>query len=116
MLQIFIAGLLWGTVGVFVKELNSLGADASLTGFLRMFFAFAIMFVIALIRHGKNIIIRDKKTLLACLLIGVITNGVFNICYAYSVKLNGMAVASVLMYSAPVFTATASRIILAMST
>ncbi len=34
MIQIFIAGILWGTIEIFVKELNALGADDSLTEFM----------------------------------------------------------------------------------
>lgn len=110
MLLIFIAGLLWGTIGIFVNELNSLGADSSLTCFLRMFFAFSIMFSVAIFKHGKKFFNIDRKTLLLCAGLGLISQGFFNICYTASIKLNGMGVACVLMYSAPVFTATASAI------
>ena len=49
MLLIFTAGVLWGTIGIFVKELNLLGADSALTCFLRMSFAFLIMFIFSFI-------------------------------------------------------------------
>lgn len=111
MTGIFIAGVLWGTIGIFVKELNSLGADDSLIGFMRMFFAFMITFIIALIRHGRNIIIHDRKTILLCALLGIICNGLFNVFYTNSIRLNGMGIACVLMYTAPVFTAIASGLI-----
>ena len=110
MFLIFIAGLLWGTIGIFVKELNSLGADSPLTCFIRMLFAFLIMSFAALLQHGKNFFKIDKKTLLLCAGLGLVSQGFFNICYTASIKLNGMGVACVLMYSAPVFTAIASRI------
>ncbi len=110
MLLIFIAGLLWGTIGIFVNELNSLGASSALTCFLRMLFAFLIMFTFAFIKHGKNFFRIDKKTLLLCAGLGLISQGFFNICYTASIKLNGMGAACVLMYSAPVFTAIASGI------
>ena len=110
MLAIFISGVLWGSIGFFVKTLNILGADTSYTGFLRMTFAFLIMLVICIFKFGKNILIRDKKTLLTCLLLGLLCHGLFNIFYINSIKLNGMAIAAVLMYSAPVFTALGAKI------
>ena len=111
MLLVFISGILWGTIGLFVNELNALGASGSLISFMRMGFALVIMTAAALAKHGKGIILRDKKALLFCALIGIISNGLFNIFYTTSIRLNGMGIASVLLYTAPVFTAIASRLI-----
>ena len=111
MLLIFGAGILWGTIGLFVNELNALGASGSLISFMRMFFALIVMTAAALAKHGKGIILRDKKALLFCAFIGIISNGLFNIFYTTSIRLNGMGTASVLLYTAPVFTAIASRLI-----
>lgn len=111
MIYIFTAGVLWGTIGIFVKELNSLGADASLTSFLRMFFAFIIMLAAALAKHGRNVIIKDRKIIFLCALLGLVSHGFFNMFYTSSIRLNGMGIASVLLYTAPVFTAIASGII-----
>lgn len=111
MLYIFTSGILWGTVGIFVKILSSLGADVSQTSFLRMLFAFLIMFSFAVSKHGKKFFAQDKKTVFFCALLGIISNGLFNIFYSTSIKLNGMGIACVLMYTAPVFTAIASFLI-----
>ncbi|MBQ6775723.1 MAG: EamA family transporter [Synergistaceae bacterium] len=111
MFSIFMAGVLWGTIGIFVNELNALGAGSALTCFMRMFFAFVIMSAVALVRHGKKFFIADRRVIFLCAMLGLVCHGIFNICYTASIKLNGMGVACVLMYSAPVFTAIASRII-----
>ena len=111
MFEIFTAGLLWGGVGIFVNKLLSLGADENLISILRMSSAFLIMFMAGCFKFGKNILIRDKKILFTCILFGIICHGLFNICYSNSIKLNGMGIACVLMYSAPVFTALGSLII-----
>ena len=111
MLQVFIAGILWGTIGVFVKGLSALGADGALTSFLRMSSAFVIILVPAVLKHGKNVIIRDMRSLIFCALLGIVSNGMFNVFYTASIKINGMGIACVLMYTAPVFTAIASWII-----
>ena len=110
MFLIFIAGLLWGTIGIFVNELNSFGASSEQICFLRMFSGFLIMSAAALVKNKKNFFAVDKKTLLLCAGLGLISHGFFNICYTASIKLNGMGIACVLMYSAPVFTAAASKI------
>ena len=111
MLYLFLAGILWGTIGIFVKTLTSLGADSSLIPFLRMSSALIIISILAFIKHGRKIFIRDKKTLFFCALLGFISNGLFNVFYTASIKLNGMGIACVLMYTAPIFTAAASRIL-----
>ncbi|MBR1486023.1 MAG: EamA family transporter [Synergistaceae bacterium] len=108
MLLIFTAGLLWGIIGIFVNELNALGASSAQTCFLRMFSGFLIMSAVALVKNKKNFFAIDKRTLLLCAGLGLISHGFFNICYTASIKLNGMGIACVLMYSAPVFTAMAS--------
>ena len=110
MFLVFIAGLLWGTIGIFVKGLASLGADGALTGFLRMFFAFVIILAVSLFKNGRKIILHDRRTLFLCILLGVLCNGLFNVFYTYSIRVNGMGIASVLMYTAPVFTAIGSAL------
>lgn len=111
MIQIFMAGLLWGTIGIFVKGLSSLGADGALISFMRMFSALIIALTIGIFTHGRKIIIHDKKTVLYCFLLGILCNGMFNISYTASIRLNGMGIACVLMYTAPVFTALGSWLI-----
>lgn len=111
MIQLLLAGILWGTIGVFVKGLSSLGADGTLTAFLRMFFAFAAILSVSLFRHGRKIILHDKAALFYCVLLGLVSNGLFNVFYTSSIRINGMGIASVLLYTAPVFTAIASAII-----
>ena len=68
------------------------------------------MSAVGLVKNKKNFFAVDKKTLLLCAGLGLISHGFFNICYTASIKLNGMGIACVLMYSAPVFTAIASGI------
>lgn len=111
MIQIFMAGLLWGTIGIFVKGLSSLGADGALISFMRMGSALIIALAIGIFMHGRKIIIHDKKTVLYCFLLGILCNGMFNISYTASIRLNGMGIACVLMYTAPVFTALGSWLI-----
>ena len=111
MLLIFIAGILWGTIGLFVKGLSALGASPEIIAALRMTFAFVIMLAAAIVRFPRELILTDKKALAACALLGLVSQGAFNIFYTASIRINGMGIACVLMYTAPVFTAIASRIV-----
>ena len=111
MLYIFTAGVLWGTIGLYVKALVSYGAGGSYISILRMGSAFMITLIAALMKYGTKIFTPSRKVLIPCMLIGFISNGAFNLLYSYSIKANGMAIACVLMYSAPVFTAIASAIL-----
>ena len=111
MIYIFTAGILWGTIGLFVNELSAAGASEALICMMRMIYAFLIMSAGAFFRNGRKAFIIDTKTLIICLLLGLVSHGLFNIFYTSSIRLNGMGTASVLLYTAPVFTALASRII-----
>ena len=111
MIYIFIAGVLWGTIGLYVKTLASYGAGGSYISILRMGSALAVTLTIAVMKYGIKTFTPSRKVLLPCMLIGFISNGAFNLLYSYSIKTNGMAIACVLMYSAPVFTAIASAIL-----
>ena len=111
MILIFIAGPLWGTIGIFVKQLSAMGLSPLQISLLRMFFGTLLLAVPAVLKYGPHIIVLKPKGLIWCALLGVISYGIFNLCYTRSIQINGMGTASVLMYTAPVFTALASRII-----
>lgn len=110
LIKIFITGCLWGTIGLFVKLMEAQGSSASYTGFLRLFFGAILLAVMTLIFDGPKAFRIGWKTLIACMLLGVVCQGTFNILYSMSVSLNGMSVGSVLLYTAPVFTGIASAI------
>ena len=111
MLLIFLSGVLWGTIGIFEKTFAAFGAEGSISIFLRMSFAFLITFGFSLVRSREKFFHVSRRVFLACVLLGIISNGVFNIFYSNSIRLNGMAIAAVLMYTAPVFTSIASKIL-----
>lgn len=103
-LLVFLAGLLWGTVGLFVKELERAGSTPELTGLLRVFFAFVIMGIACCMKYGAGALWIDRKTLLVCALLGLICHGVYNIFYSMAVALVGVSISAVLLNIAPVFT------------
>ena len=109
--KIFITGCLWGTIGLFVKLMEGQGSSASYTSFLRLFFGFLLLAVLTLIIHGPKAFIIGRRTLISCILLGIVCQGIFNILYSTSISMNGMSVGSVLLYSAPIFTSIASLLL-----
>lgn len=107
-IKIFITGCLWGTIGLFVKLMETQGSSSSYTSFLRLLFGFILLAVLTLIIDGLRAFRIGRKTLLSCILLGIVCQGIFNILYSMSISMNGMSVGSVLLYTAPVFTSIAS--------
>ena len=110
-LQILSAGLLWGLVGPLVKLMELNGSTAASTSFIRMGFAFLIMGAFTVMRFGPRSLIIDKKTLIACAALGVVSNGIYNVIYTMAIANAGMAVSAVLLNTAPIFTTICSVIL-----
>lgn len=109
--MIFGAGTLWGTIGLFVKLLSGVGATPSLTAFMRLFMGFLIMVPVMLFKGGIKLFKIDKNGFIQCLLLGTLSQALFNYCYNISIGSVGVATASILLYTAPVFVCIMSKII-----
>ena len=107
-IKVFAAGCLWGTVGLFVKKMEALGSSPSYTSFLRLLLGTLLMVILTLVIAGPKAFQVGKRTFITCILMGIVSTGLFNIVYSRSITLNGMAIASVLMYTSPVFVGIAS--------
>lgn len=107
-LYIFIAGCLWGTVSIFVRSMDAAGSSTGYTGFLRVFFGFIILALITLISEGPQAFRINKQTLIACILLGIFTQGFFNISYNTAIGYIGSSLGAVLLYTAPLFTSVMS--------
>ena len=110
-ISIFISGCLWGTIGLYVKLMESAGSSAQYTSFIRLLFGLFLLTLMTIIFEGPKALLIGKKTLISCILLGTVSSGLYNILYSMSINTNGMAVASVLLYTAPVFTAVSSLIL-----
>ncbi len=110
-IKIFITGCLWGTIGLFVKLMEAQGSSSSYTSFLRLFFGFLLLALMTLVFDGPKAFRIRRKTLLSCVLLGVVCQGTFNMLYSMSISMNGMSVGSVLLYTAPIFTSLASMLL-----
>ncbi len=110
-LMVLTAGTLWGTIGLFATILNNLGMEPFPVAFYRLLFA-SLLLMPVLLWQGRGIRLFkiSRKGLISCLLVGIVSQGIYNLCYMNAIKLGGMATASVLLYTAPVFVALMSRI------
>ena len=109
--KVFITGCLWGTIGLFVKLMETQGSSSSYTSFLRLFFGFLMLALLTLIVEGPKAFRIGRKTLFSCILLGIVCQGTFNILYSMSISMNGMSVGSVLLYTAPIFTSITSMLL-----
>ena len=110
-LYVFIAGSLWGTIGLFVKLMQSFGSSSAYTSFLRMGIGCILLIIITLIKDGPMAFKVSKNTLISCFLLGLVCQAIYNLAYSNAVNTIGMAMSSVLLYTAPVFTSITSFIL-----
>ena len=98
------AGILWGTVGLFVRRLSASGATPELMSFLRVLFAGGIMTAFGLTRSGFGCFRIGKHTLTTCALLGLICHGIYNVLRSFALLYAGVGVSTVLQNIAPVVT------------
>lgn len=103
-LFVFISGVLWGTIGLFVQIMKFNGSTSYLTSFLRIFFAFIVSAIITISKYGFNSLKIDKKTLFFCAILGFICHGLYNVFFSTAVIRVGVTISAILLNVAPVFT------------
>ena len=108
--SVFIAGCLWGSIGLFIRLMSDAGASAAAISFLRMAFAFAILLVVTVIRSGISAFRVSGRTLFFSAMLGLVCHGVYNVFYSWAVMRIGVTVSAVLLNVAPVFTAVLSAV------
>ncbi|MBQ5955394.1 MAG: EamA family transporter [Firmicutes bacterium] len=112
--MVLCAGILWGSIGFFVRKLNGLGVDTELTAFMRIFCAWIILIPLLLgmsLKSGRNYFKISKKGLLQCIIMGLVTQALFNLSYSGCINSVGVAMGSVLLYTAPIFVSILSRLL-----
>ncbi len=108
---IMLSGILWGTIGLFVKVLDAKGSTSEYTTFMRMFFAFLLLLVITLIMEGAAPFRISRRTMLSCALLGFVSMSLNNLCYTNAVNRLGMSLAAAMLYMAPIFTSIQSKLL-----
>lgn len=97
---ILVAGILWGSMGLFVRTLNAQGlASMDIVG-LRAVVTAVSMLLFLMIYDRKLFVIRLKD--LWCFLgTGICSIVFFNFCYFKAITMTSLSVAAILLYTAP---------------
>lgn len=106
---IAIAGLLWATLGLFGKFFMGNGLTSEQVAFTRLFFGFIVLGVYSSIRTPQILKI-SKKGIIYSVIIGIICQAMFNLCYFKAIDIAGVSIAAVLLYTSPLFLAIFSKI------
>ena len=111
-LLILAAGALWGTIGFFATLLANLGMKAGPVAFFRVLSSTVMLALTLLIKgKGTSLFRISRRGLFSCMLIGVVSQAFYNVCYMNTIEQNGMATAAVFLYTSPVYVALLSRLL-----
>ena len=107
---IIIAAVFWGTIGIFVKELEKMGLSSMQMVFLRALVTAACIFIFILINDRKKLFIsiRDVWMFIGT---GILSFVLFNFCYFTTIRNAGLTTAAILLYTSPVFVSIFSTLL-----
>lgn len=106
------AGALWGTIGFFSTMLSNLGMPSNSVAFFRVLSATIVLGVILLVKgKGSGLFRISKRGLFSCMLVGFVSQALYNMCYMSTIELSGMATAAVFLYTSPVYVAILSKLL-----
>ncbi len=105
---ILVAAICWGFLGVLGRMAMAAGLGPFDVAFWRAFFGGSFLLIHAFCI--KDIYVRSAKHLGVFVLFGIFSIASFFVAYQYAVKDGGVALASVLLYTAPAWVALFSRI------
>lgn len=99
---IILSGILWGTMGLFVRHLNALGLGSMEIVELRCVFTALILFPVIFFRDRKLLKLK-KRNLPPLAASGVCSIVFFYYCYFSTISLMDLSTAAILLYTAPIF-------------
>lgn len=100
--EVILAGILWGTSGIFVHFLSPFGFTSLQMTASRALISFSCMLVFVLFRNKRLFLIGKPTDLLLLAGIGICLFLVAS-CYYQSMQLTSVSTAVVLMYTAPIY-------------
>lgn len=110
-LLVLAAGSLWGTIGLFATLLSNMGMSAGPVAFFRVLSASIMLALILLVKgRGVSLFRVSRRGLISCMLVGFISQALYNVCYMNTIEQGGMATAAVFLYTSPVYVALISRV------
>ncbi|MGL4687978.1 MAG: DMT family transporter [Fusobacteriaceae bacterium] len=108
-----LAGVLWGTSGMFGKKISELGLNGSEVTFVKMFFATILGLIFLFYTERKLSFFKvPKKTIKNIFFIGVLTQGLMNVFLFMTIIRIGIISAALLVSTGPIFTLVLSSWIL----
>ena len=103
--MVIVAGIFWGTMGVFSNELNSLGFNSMENSAIRLITC-ALVFVILNFRKLKI----DPRDIWKFCITGIFSILAMSLTYFESIKRSSLTIASILLYTAPIMVTVMSAI------
>lgn len=110
-LNIFIAGVFFGTVGLFTIPMAALGVDPMTTAFMRLGSGAIILTGIVVAKKGISAFRVSWRTMIVCVVLGILFNGLHNLCYLEAIVMSGVTTSAVLVRVAPIVTAFLSAVL-----
>lgn len=101
-LWIALAGCLWGSMGIFVRQFNAMGIQSMNIVFIRSVFTAAVIFIFTALYKPSLLKVkcRDLWIFAASGLASIVF---FNFCYFSAIEMMSLSVAAILLYTAPIF-------------
>jgi drug/metabolite transporter (DMT)-like permease len=109
-LYVAVGASLWGIIGFFVKELSQAGFTSLQIVFLRAASAF-LLFLFWIIVQNSGLLKIDVKDIWYFLGTGILSVSFFNWCYFTTIQTSSLAIAAILLYTAPAFVLVISAIV-----
>ncbi|MBQ8211920.1 MAG: EamA family transporter, partial [Treponema sp.] len=97
-----LAGVLWGTISVFLKSLSSSGLSLIQITACRAVFSSFFLFVYFLVKD-KNLLKIKVKDIWMFVGTGVVSLTFFSLCYFSTILESGASIAVILLYTSPIF-------------
>lgn len=104
------AGVLWGTISVFLKNLSSSGLSLIQITTCRAVFSSFFLFVYFLVKD-KNLLKIKLKDIWMFVGTGVVSLTFFSLCYFSTILESGASIAVILLYTSPIFILLLSAIL-----
>ena len=101
-LLIILAGIFWGSMGLFVRRLSAIGFTPIQTVSLRMTAAAVIFLLVLLIREPSGFRVRWKDVPLF-LGLGLMSVLFFTVCYFTAIEMMPLSTAAILLYTSPIW-------------
>lgn len=99
---VIMAGILWGSMGIFVRRFEAYGLEALDIVAVRAITTTIILFGFLLF-YNRNLLKIKIKDLWCFLGTGLLSIVFFNYCYFRAITMTSLSVAAVLLYTAPAF-------------